>query len=52
MVQFKVPTTNQWTNFFGSVESNMHGLTKDQVLNEYKDIFTGLGRLKVNQNSP
>ena len=47
MVQFKVPTTNQWTNFVGSVESNVPGLTKDQVLSEYKDVFIGLGRLKV-----
>ena len=47
MVQFKVLTTNQWTNFVASVESNVPGLTKDQVLSEYKDVFTGLGRLKV-----
>ena len=25
MVQFKVPTTNQWANFVGSVESNVPG---------------------------
>ena len=47
MVQFKVPTTNQWTNFVGSVESNVPGLTNDQVLSEFKDVFIGLGRLKV-----
>ena len=47
MVQFKVPTINQWTNFVGSVESNVPGLTKEQVFTEYKDVFTGLGRLKM-----
>ena len=47
MVQFKVPTTNQWSDHVGSVESNMPGLTKEQILSEYQDVFTGLGRLKV-----
>ena len=47
MVQFKVPTTNQWSNYVGTVESKVPGLTKEQILTEYKDVFTGLGRLKV-----
>ena len=46
-VQFKVPTTNQWSNYVGEIESKIPGLTKDQILSEYKDVFTGLGRLKV-----
>ena len=47
MAQFKVPTTNQWSNYVGTIESKVPGLTKDQILREYKDVFTGLGRLKV-----
>ena len=47
MVQFKVPTTNQWSNYVGTVESKVPGLTKEQILTEYKDVFSGLGRLKV-----
>ena len=47
MVQFKIPTTNQWSNYVGTIESKVPGLTKDQILTEYKDVFTGLGRLKV-----
>ena len=47
MVQFKVPTTNHWSNYVGTVESKVPGLTKEQILTEYKDVFTGLGRLKV-----
>ena len=47
MVQFKVPTTNQWSNYVGTVESEVPGFTKEQILTEYKDVFSGLGRLKV-----
>ena len=47
MVQFKVPTTNQWSNYVGTVESKVPGLTKEQILTEYNDVFSGLGRLKV-----
>ena len=47
MVQFKVPTTNQWSNYVGEIDSKVPGLTKEQILSEYKDVFTGLGRLKV-----
>ena len=39
MVQFKVPTTNQWSNYVGTVESKVPGLTKEQILSEYKDVF-------------
>ena len=46
MVQFKVPSTNQWSNYVGTIESKVPGLTKDQILSEYKDVFTGLGRHK------
>ena len=47
MVQFKVPTTNQWSNYVGTVESKVPGFTKEQILTEYNDVFSGLGRLKV-----
>ena len=47
MVQFKVPITNQWSNYVGEIQSKVPGLTKDQILSEYKDVFTGQGRLKV-----
>ena len=33
--------------YVGTIESKVPGLTKDQILSEYKDVFTGLGRLKV-----
>ena len=62
LVQFKVPTTSQWTDYVSSIEpstpntqpiqskeptSIQKGITKDQVLAKYKKVFTGLGRLKV-----
>ena len=62
LVQFKVPTTSQWTDYVSSIEpstpitqpiqsqkptSIQRGITKDQVLAKYKKVFTGLGRLKV-----
>ena len=47
MVQFKVPTTNQWSNYVGTVDTQVSGLTKEQVLKDYQDVFSGLGRLKV-----
>ena len=47
MVQFKVPTTAYWSDEVSSIETPQSGLTKEQVLKEYKDVFTGLGRLKV-----
>ena len=47
MVQFKVPTTNQWSNYIGTVDTQVSGLTKEQVLKDYQDVFSGLGRLKV-----
>ena len=40
-------TTNYWSNYVGEIESKVPGLTKEQILSEYKDVFTGLGRLKV-----
>ena len=46
MVQFKVPTTTCWSDEINTMELTS-GLTKEQVLEEYKDVFTGLGRLKV-----
>ena len=47
MVQFKVPTTNQWSYYVGTVDTQVSGLTKEQVLKDYQDLFSGLGRLKV-----
>ena len=62
LVQFKVPTTSQWTDYVSSIEpstpntqpiqskepTSIHkGITKDHVLAKYKKVFTGLGRLKV-----
>ena len=62
LVQFKVPTTSQWTDYVSSIEPStpntnpiqpkeptniQKGITKDQVLAKYKKVFTGLGRLKV-----
>ena len=62
LVQFKLPTTSQWTDYVPSIEpstpniqpiqpkeptSVQKGITKDQVLAKYKKVFTGLGRLKV-----
>ena len=62
LVQFKVPTTSQWTDYVSSIEpstpitqpiqskeptSIQKVITKDQVLAKYKKVFTGLGRLKV-----
>ena len=34
MVQFKVPTTNHWSNYVGEIESKVPGLTKGQILSE------------------
>ena len=59
LVQFKVPTTSQWSDYVSSIEPSRpittpkepttipQGITKDQVLSKYKKVFTGLGRLKV-----
>ena len=59
LVQFKVPTTSQWTDYISSIEPSTpnttpkepvtipQGVTKDQVLSKYHKVFTGLGRLKV-----
>ena len=59
LVQFKVPTTSQWSDCVSSIDpstsnttpseptSIQKGITKDQVLSKYNKAFTGLGRLKV-----
>ena len=62
LVQFKLPTTSQWTDYMSSIEPStsntpitnpkepttiQKGISKDQVLAKYKKVFTGLGRLIV-----
>ena len=53
LLQFTCPTHNSWTGKsqypVDSVSSNprLPKLTKDVVLTQYKDVFSGLGRLKV-----
>ena len=53
LLQFMCPTHNSWTGKsqypVDSVSSNprLTKITKDVVLTQYKDVFSGLGRLKV-----
>ena len=53
LVRFSMPIVSQWTEGETSIDeasspsSLSSGLTKDEVLERFKEVFTGLGRLKV-----
>ena len=53
LVRFSMPVVSQWTEGETSIDeasspsSLPSGLTKDEVLERFKEVFTGLGRLKV-----
>ena len=53
LVRFSMPIVSQWTEGETSIDeasspsSLPSGLTKDEVLERFKEVFTGLGRLKV-----
>ena len=53
LVRFSMPIVSQWTEGETSIDEASgpvpisSGLTKDEVLEGFKEVFTGLGRLKV-----
>ena len=53
LVRFSMPIVSQWTEGETSIDeasspsSLSSGLTKDEVLERFNEVFTGLGRLKV-----
>ena len=53
LVRFSMPIVSQWTEGETSIDEASgpvpisSGLTKDEVLERFKEVFTGLGRLKV-----
>ena len=50
IVRFSMPIVSQWMDNETSVDEASpltSGLTKDEVLEKFKEVFTGLGRLKV-----
>ena len=53
LVRFSMPIVSQWEQGQTSIDeassptSISSGLTKDEILERFKDVFTGLGRLKV-----
>ena len=48
IVKFSVPITNDWTQVTSIDETSiLPGLTKGDVLERYHDVFSGLGKLKV-----
>ena len=53
LLRFSMPIVSQWTEGETSIDeasspsSLPSGLTKDEVLERFKEVFTGLGRLKV-----
>ena len=53
LVRFSMPIVSQWTEGETSIDEASSpvpissGLTKDEVLKRFKEVFTGLGRLKV-----
>ena len=53
LVRFSMPIVSQWTEGETSIDEALgpvpisSGLTKDEVLERFKEVFTGLGRLKV-----
>ena len=50
IVRFSMPIVSQWMDNETSIDEASpltSGLTKDEVLEKFKEVFTGLGRLKV-----
>ena len=53
LVRFSMPIVSQWTEGEKSIDEASSpipissGLTKDEILERFKEVFTGLGRLKV-----
>ena len=53
LVRFSMPIVSQWTEGETPIDEASgpvpisSGLTKDEVLERFKEVFTGLGRLKV-----
>ena len=53
LVRFSMPIVSQWTEGETSIDEASRpvpissGLPKDEILERFKEVFTGLGRLKV-----